>query len=99
MKAINTAEPTTDQPNLADEVLRSPAVQQKFAEIRDHLPGLLRLNEAFAGLHELLDEENLAGNFETACEQKFGVNPELLIEATERLSSAAGNHLEKNDLN
>lgn len=73
----------TDQPASPEELIQSPAVQQKFAQIRAHLPGLAALNDAFAELHDLLDEHELAGNFEACCQRQFGVNPELLRDAAE----------------
>lgn len=78
-------ETATDQPISLQELIQTPEAQQKVAQIREMLPGLVRLTEAFADLHELLDAEDLAGNFEEWCERHFGVNPELIREATDRL--------------
>lgn len=77
---VQLAERTIDQPNEN----QSPELQQKLAEIRALLPHLESLMAAFADLHELLDAEDLAGNFEEWCERHFGVNPEMLREATDR---------------
>lgn len=74
----------TTEPNPADEVVQSIEVRRACANIRELLPQLANLNTAFAELHELLDEHEMAGNFETACEREFGVNPDLLREATDR---------------
>lgn len=92
-------ENAVEQHAVPSDIFRTPEAQRLVAEIRSQLPGLATLNGAFAKLHEFLDEHDMTGNFETDCEKKFGVNPELLIEATERLSSAASNHLEQNNLN
>lgn len=78
-------ETATDQPISLQELLQTPEAQQKVAQIREMLPDLVRLTEAFADLHELLDTDDLAGNFEGWCEREFGVNPELIREATDRL--------------
>lgn len=51
------------------------------------LPGLQRLNEAFGELHELLDEDDQVADFDTWCLHQFGVVPELLLEATDRLQA------------
>ena len=77
-------EDAVEQHAVPNDIFRTPEAQRLVAEIRSQLPGLATLNSAFAALHELLDEEDLAGNFETACEQKFGVNPEMLRDAADR---------------
>lgn len=83
-----TTDPTVEQPDSADDILQSREIQQKFAEIRTHLPGLQRLTAAFANLHELIDEDDLVADFDTWCRHEFGVVPELLLEATEHLATA-----------
>jgi len=79
------ADPTSDQPQSADEILRNREANRKCDEIRALLPGLKRTVEAFGELHELLDEHEIAGDFDTWCRHEFGVIPELLLDATECL--------------
>ena len=75
---------TTDQTN-DDETDLDTAINDKCAEIRALLPALKRLGESFGELHELLDEDDRVADFDTWCQHEFGVIPELLLEATERL--------------
>lgn len=72
-------DPATDQPQPADEILQSPEIKQKCAEIRALLPALKRANEAFGELHELLDEDGQVPDFDMWCEHEFGVVPGLLL--------------------
>lgn len=80
-----SAEPLADQPDGAEGNLQTREVNRKCDEIRTLLPELKRLAEAFGELHELLDEDDRVADFDLWCQHKFGVIPELLLEATERL--------------
>lgn len=76
--------PTADQHN-AEESDLGEAINAKCTEIRSLLPELKRLVEAFGELHEILDADDRVADFDTWCMHEFGVVPELLLEATDRL--------------
>ena len=78
-------EPTPAQHDKLDAEDIDTALNAKCGEIRALLPDLKRLVEAFGELHELLDERGQVADFDTGCMHEFGVVPELLREATERL--------------
>ena len=78
-------EPTTAQHDNLDAEDIDDAIKVKSSEIRALLPDLKRLVEAFGELHELLDEDDQVADFDTWCQHEFGVVPELLLDATERL--------------
>lgn len=78
------ADPTADHPNDGETDIDT-AINDKCAEIRALLPDLKRLVEAFGELHELLDEHEQVADFDLWCMHEFGVIPELLLEATDRL--------------
>ncbi|MEN9576650.1 MAG: hypothetical protein RL077_650 [Verrucomicrobiota bacterium] len=80
-----SSEKIARHPSHEDNILRSPDYRRKCAKIRALLPELKRAVAAFGELHELLDEHDLVSDFDTWCQHQFGVVPELLREATERL--------------
>lgn len=77
-------DPTAEQPNDGETDIDA-AINAKRGEIRALLPELKRLVAAFGELHELLDEHDQVADFDTWCMHEFGVVPELLLEATDRL--------------
>ena len=79
-------EPTPAQHDNLDAEDIDTALNAKCGEIRALLPDLKRLVEAFGELHELFDEQDQVGDFDEWCCHAFGVIPELLLDATERLS-------------
>ena len=78
-------EPTTAQHDNLDAEDIDDAIKDKSSQIRAQLPNLKRLVAAFGELHELLDEHEQVADFDLWCQREFGVIPELLREATERL--------------
>lgn len=81
---MQRTDPTVEQPN-ADESDIDTAINAKCVEIRALLPGLKRTVEAFGELHDVFDQQDQVGDFDGWCRHEFGVVPELLLEATERL--------------
>lgn len=80
----NSNENAAEQHAVPSDIFRTPEAQGLVVEIRSQLLGLATLNESFAKLHALLDDEDLAENFEACCEREFGVNPEMLRDAADR---------------
>lgn len=76
---------TTTYRRNVDETDLDDAINAKCAEISALLPALKRTVEALGELHALLDEHDQVADFDTCCQREFGVIPELLREATERL--------------
>lgn len=77
-------DPTAEQPNDGETDIDT-AINDKCTEIRALLPELKRLVAAFGELHELTEEDGRVADFDLWCQCEFGVIPELLREATERL--------------
>lgn len=69
-----------------DEADQAEAVRCLKTQIRALLPETKRLVEAFGELHKLLAEHDQVADFDAWCQREFGVVPELLLDATERLS-------------
>lgn len=84
---------TANQHNARESDL-GESIRDKSAEIRALLPGLKRTIEAFGELRELLDADDRVADFDTWSLHEFGVVPELLLEATDRLQVHLNSALE-----